>query len=155
MYFYAHSTGAFYSSEIHSSIPADAVQTPTSVYRALLDGLSKGQVIGLDPQGQPVLQDPPAASQQQLIATYTNAVQRKLDSAASQWGYDTIGNAVTYAEEPAVPKFQQEGQAFRAWRSACWDYCYTQLNAITSGHREMPSIDQLIAELPPLELGNV
>lgn len=88
----------------------------------------------------------------QLIALYTAAVQNHMDSRALLFGYDDIKTAVTYAEEPSVPRFQTEGQAFRAWRSACWDYCYTLLAAVKAGQRELPSVDQLVAELPELDL---
>lgn len=152
---YSFTTGGFYDPAVWRVIPADAIDLSRADYLVLLDGLAKGLVIVLNAQGKPELQDAPAADLQKLIARYTNAVQSQLDSTANQWGYDSIGNAVTYAEEPAVPKFQAEGQAFRAWRSACWDYCYGQLDAVTSGQRQMPTIEQLISELPPLELGHV
>lgn len=45
------------------------------------------------------------------------AVQAHLDTVARTYGYDGIATVVTYAEEPAVARFQLEGQAFRAWRS--------------------------------------
>jgi hypothetical protein len=83
---------------------------------------------------------------------YSEAVQIHMDAAAALHGYDSIKTAVTYADEPAVPKFQIEGLAFRAWRSLCWDYCYTQLAAVLAGHRTQPTIEQLIAELPSLDL---
>lgn len=83
---------------------------------------------------------------------HIDAVQHLLDSRAQAYGYDSIASAVTYAEEPAVPKFQAEGQAFRAWRSLVWAYGYEQLALVESGQRPAPTIPDFIAELPPLEL---
>jgi len=83
---------------------------------------------------------------------YEVAVQNHLDSAAKLYGYDNIINAVTYAEEPAVTKFQKDGKAFRAWRSLVWDYCYTQLAAVEAGNRTQPTVKQFLFELPALGL---
>lgn len=83
---------------------------------------------------------------------YRVAVQQHLDELAQDYGYDSIASAVTYADEPAVPKFQAEGVAFRAWRSLVWAYCYAQLDAVANGDRAQPSIGELIAELPALNL---
>lgn len=80
---------------------------------------------------------------------YENAVQMHMDAAAKRHGYDNIMTAVSYAEENAVPKFQAEGQAFRAWRSLCWAYCYAQLEAVMTQARAQPTVEDFVAELPP------
>lgn len=69
-------------------------------------------------------------------------VQARLDTHAQSWGYDNIFTACTYADEPAVPQFQAEGQVLRAWRSATWAVCYA--------HADAPSLDALLALLPAL-----
>lgn len=94
----------------------------------------------------------PQKSQEEQQKQLTDAVQAHMDSVAKLNGYDNILSAVTYAEESAVPKFQAEGIAYRAWRSAVWAYCYSQLAAVISGQREAPTAEQLIEELPELEL---
>ena len=83
---------------------------------------------------------------------YRKAAQDHLDKLAQAHGYDSIASAVTYAEEPAVPKFQAEGQAFRAWRSLVWAFGYEQLALVEAGERPAPTIAEFIAELPPLDL---
>lgn len=87
-----------------------------------------------------------------LINQYRDAVQAHLDAAAQAFGYDDIRTAVTYAEEPSVPKFQAEGQAFRAWRSLFWAYGYEQLALIEAGEREQPTVEQFLAEAPQLDI---
>lgn len=78
------------------------------------------------------------------------AVQTLLDDAARVYGYDDIKSAVTYAEEPEVPKFQNEGRAFRRWRSAAWDRCYALLAEVLAGERPEPTVPELLAMLPTL-----
>lgn len=71
-------------------------------------------------------------------------VRIRLDQVASSWGYDDIKNAVTYAEEPAVPKYQNEGKALRAWRSLLWESAFEELNSVTVN----TSVDEFMARLP-------
>lgn len=93
-----------------------------------------------------------ASSEGELINKFKSAIQKHMDDTAVAAGYDDLKSAVTYAEEPAVPKFQAEGQALRAWRSLVWAYGYEQIKAVQSGEREMPTVEELIAELPAIEL---
>lgn len=86
----------------------------------------------------------------QIVADYMAAVQRHMDARAVAFGYDDLISVVTYAEEPAVPRYQAEGQAFRAWRSACWAKCEDVLAAVKAGARAAPTHAELLAELPPL-----
>lgn len=94
----------------------------------------------------------PEAQQAAAQKALTDAVQAYMDAAAKAKGYDNLLSAVTYAEEPAVPKFEAEGIAFRAWRSAVWAYCYDQMAAVLTGQREIPTPEQLVIELPYLIL---
>lgn len=87
-----------------------------------------------------------------LQGRFEEAVQTHLDTTAKAHSYDSIMTAVSYAEEPAVPKFQQDGQAFRAWRSLVWAYCYQALADVKAGNRATPALSDFIAELPSLSL---
>lgn len=82
----------------------------------------------------------------------TDAVQAHMDATAKARGYDNLMSAVTYADEPTILAFQEEGMAFRAWRSQVWDYCYAQLAAVLNGQRAVPTVEELISELPALVL---
>lgn len=123
--------------------PADGfIEAPDSVVCGQID------------QGGGVYADPPP-SVEQILKPYETAVQAHMDASARAAGYDDIKTAVTYADEPAVEKFQQEGQAFRAWRSLCWAYCYEQLAAVQADQRPQPTVEELIGELPALVLPQV
>lgn len=93
-----------------------------------------------------------AAAQAAVMAEFERAVQGKLNGAAVAAKYDSIENAVSYAEEPAVPKFQNDGKAFRAWRSKVWAYAYEQLALVLAGERAQPTVDEFLLEMPLLEL---
>lgn len=95
---------------------------------------------------QPVDPETPEQTQARLAG----AVQKHLDAAAAARGYDNILSACSYAAAPN--NYQTEGQAFLAWRAACWDKCYQILTAVQAGTRAIPTEAELLAELPVLVL---
>lgn len=146
---YAASTGGFYTPEIHgANIPPDAVEVTDSIYAALLSGQAEGKVIVPDGSGSPVLQDRPPPSVDEIKTLKIKVVQQFIDEKAQSLGYDNIYTAVTYADEPAVPKFQAEGRALRAWRSLVWAKANEILAAVTAGTQDVPTDDELIGALP-------
>lgn len=85
-----------------------------------------------------------------LILTYDKHLQQHLDTSAQALGYDNINSAISYANEPSVIKFQDEGKAFRAWRSLFWEAANAVKQQVIDSTRDMPSLDELIEELPKL-----
>lgn len=94
----------------------------------------------------------PPLTPQLIQERLEEAVQAHLDDKARERGYSNIFTAVTYADEPAVSQFQAEGQAYRAWRSQVWAYCYQALADVQQGLRPIPTAEELVAELPALVL---
>lgn len=93
---------------------------------------------------------PPAAvpTEAEVIAGYMAAVQERMDTTAVSFGYDNLLSVISYAEEPSVARYRNEGLAFRAWRSQCWAKCESVLAAVRAGLRVAPTNAELIAELP-------
>lgn len=152
--FYSKSTGGFYDTAIHGdNTPSDAVEITTEQHQALLEGQSQGKLIQADKNGKPVLQDPPPPTAEQIMAQYTGAVQQHLDTFARTRNYDGIMSAATYATS-TVPKFAAEGQYAVEARDATWVKCYEILAAVETGSRPMPTLDELLAELPVLTWPN-
>ena len=152
--FYSKSTGGFYTTEIHGdNIPADAVEITEAEHAALIEGQGRGKVIVADESGRPILQDPPPPTAEQIVAQYTAAVQKRLDDFARTRNYDNIMSAATYATS-TVPKFKAEGQYCVEARDATWAKCYEVLAAVEAGSRPMPTLEELLAELPVLTWPN-
>ena len=147
--FYAKSTHSFYDAAIHGdSIPADAVEITAEKHASLLDAQSRGRLIAADEFGYPEAIDPPGPTYEQIVVGLTADIQAHLDATAKQYGYDDMKTAVTYADEPFIPKFQMEGQALRKWRSHVWAVAYTELDKHQEGD-PIPTGEELIALLPP------
>lgn len=152
--FYSATTKGFYQGDLsrYASPPSDLVEVTEEYREYLLAGQSKGKEIVSGEDGRPFLADPPPPTEQQQIKIYEKAVQLFMDHAAQEHGYDSVATAVSYAEEPSVPKYQSDGRAFREWRSLVWAYCYAQLDAYKAGTIEKPTVEQLIAGLPALSI---
>lgn len=87
----------------------------------------------------------------ELQQQYTNYIQNILDEEAKKLGYDSCLSVCSYVNT-GVPKFDKEGEAFRAWRSAVWNKGYELLDLVLSGEMEIPTMEELIELLPKLEI---
>ena len=151
--FYSKSTGGFYDHAIHgNNIPTDAVKISHEEYQYLLEGQALGKTIGSNSQGFPILKDPEPLSAEQMITSIIAAVQAHMDKKAKEYGYGDLQSAVTYADEPAVARFQEEGRAFRAWRSIVWDRCIQMLEDFKAGKIQVSGKAQVIEMLPVFPL---
>ena len=83
--------------------------------------------------------------------TYFNmesAVDKHIDTVAQAKGYDSRITAALRAgyENP----WQVEGIAFGTWMDACYTYCYQVQQEVIAGTRPVPTIQELISELPTM-----
>lgn len=90
-------------------------------------------------------------TEQEIQAMLTYKVQKYLDSTAQKLGYDSCLSVCSYVNT-GVERFDEEGEAFRKWRSAVWEKGYEIVAQVKAGQREIPSESELFAELPKLEL---
>lgn len=88
----------------------------------------------------------PEQIEQAIQHKLTVGVQAYLDSQAQEKGYDSILSACSYASYSNI--FQQEAISFLEWRSNVWAYAYQVIDDIKSETRTIPTIEQLLAELP-------
>ena len=101
---------------------------------------------GWSPTPPPPTPEEEAAAQQ---AAFTAAIQARLDDFARTRNYDNALSCASYATS-TNPKFAAEGQYIVAARYATWAKGYEILNAVLAGDRPMPTLEEVMAELPPL-----
>lgn len=94
-----------------------------------------------------------AQQQTAIQAEFTTAVQARLDAFAQERGYDGIMSAASYATS-TDPAFRAEGERAVALRDATWRACYGILADVLAGHRDVPMLEEVLAELPPLTWGD-
>lgn len=171
-------TGALLGESLHPLDPVETERSGEPVYALLNPALAVEDAPPAVPAGMRVIRadgawtlealpepeapeipepvpEPPAPAEPTLeerVAAMRAHVQEYMDAMARALGYDDIATAVTYAEEPAVPKFQNEGRALRAWRSMVWAACYDLLERVQKGEAEEPTMEALYDLLPALSV---
>ena len=92
-----------------------------------------------------------AVLQEEFLAStksrLTSAIQSMLDETAKERSYDGILSCCSYATSTNA-KFAAEGQAVVEWRDEVWAKGYAILADVESGSRAIPTVDELLAELP-------
>lgn len=89
-------------------------------------------------------------AEQEIIAKmYEREIEQLLNNTAKIHKYDSIDTACSYAsvENP----FQEESKLFVAWRGNLWAYCYQIISDVKDKKRTIPSLDELMTELPKFE----
>ena len=89
-------------------------------------------------------------NEEQLILEIQNAVIEYLNAPARAKLYDSIQSAALRAGYPGP--FHDEGVAFATWMDTCWAKCYELLAEVKDGTRPVMSPEEVVAELPVLQL---
>lgn len=92
-----------------------------------------------------VIANPPPTLEK-VIAEFEDGIQAHLDVSAQEAGYDNILTACSYVGAPNP--FEAESKTFVTWRGNVWAYCYAELQKVISGERPMPTLADIISELP-------
>lgn len=80
----------------------------------------------------------------------TDGVQNWMDSKVHERNYDNVHTCVgTYLYSP-IEKFRLEAEAVRDWVSYVWSTCYEILAQVEAGERDIPTLEEVISELPIL-----
>lgn len=90
-----------------------------------------------------------SAALSRIQSDYEAAIQGHLDATAQQRGYDSMLSACSYAAG-SHPKFSVEGRDCIAWRSAVWEAAFKIMADVQAKNRPLPTIEEVIAELPPM-----
>lgn len=91
----------------------------------------------------------PTQAELPLQERVIQAVQLRLDAFARSRFYDGILSACTYATSN-VPKFSAEAAYCVQARDAHWAACYAILDEVQAGTRDVPTVAEVLAEMPEL-----
>lgn len=107
-----------------------------------------GEFVAPAPAPAPPAPAPAPAGLDLVARQLVLVVDDHINSTARGLGYESIVTAVSYATEPAVPRFQAEGIALRAWRSLVYARLYELQAEALAGTRPIPTPTELIGLLP-------
>jgi hypothetical protein len=91
------------------------------------------------------VEDASRENAQAVVAAYAECdahITERINAQARAWGYAGIGSIGLYADEPAVPKYQAECRALRAWQALTWA-------AAEEASKTAATIEDVLAALPP------
>jgi len=83
---------------------------------------------------------------------FARAIQSHIDTTAQTrpgGGYADGVTASSYVSS-TIPTWAADAVAFVAWRDQVWLYAFTELANVQNGQREVPTIAELIGELPQI-----
>lgn len=100
------------------------------------------------PEAEPV-PAPPEQTFADRLLVWRADVKAFVNLTAVAFDFDDIEEAVSFASEPAVPKFQIQGLALRAWRSLLWDAFDRLVARMKSGEEPEPASPQDLCERLP------
>jgi len=80
---------------------------------------------------------------------FNSAIEKHLDSKAKEFRYSNMMSARSYTgyDNP----FQAEAQKLAVWASNCWVKAGAIEADVEAGKRDMPTIDEVLSELPIYE----
>lgn len=84
---------------------------------------------------------------EQTITRLEKCLDKHLDNVANSYRYESIRTMVTYATSEH-PTFGNEGKAAVKFRDAVYAYGLQCIEDVQNGVRDIPTEEQLIAELP-------
>lgn len=91
-----------------------------------------------------------AADAAALVSALELEIEEYLNSRAREKGCIDITSLCTYANDPD-PVYRQEGLDGVRFRSLVWKHSEAVAAEVMAGTRGIPTVEELLAELPPLE----
>ena len=89
--------------------------------------------------------NPPLTLEQQQVAI-SNAIQKHLDTTAQSFGYDNINSIAKWCGY--TNSRQTQCEALGTYAGDCWDAATQIQTDVENGNRDMPTADDVLAELP-------
>jgi hypothetical protein len=135
--------------EIHATIIQDA---PYGRWEMVSSPVAKSLEGHIGQGAKPALPEPevpPEPTPEQIQAAVVAAVQKRLNDFARTRNYDNILSACSYIAS-TVPQFAAEAAYCVEARDATWATLYAGLADVQAGLRPMPTLEEVLLELPVL-----
>ena len=93
--------------------------------------------------------EPEPPTEEELQQYFEDAIEAYMTRVVQTRNYRDIHTAASYVNS-TNEKFAKEGAACNKWRDDVWDKCYAILAEVKAGTRAIPTLEEVIAELPVL-----
>lgn len=127
-------------------------QYTNAEYADLAVACNKAGNLTIEDKGEyfEVVEIPPyIPTEEELQQQFEDGIEAYMDSVVQTRNYKNIHTAASYVNS-TNEKFAREGAACNKWRDDVWDKCYAILAEVKAGTRPIPTLEEVIAELPVL-----
>lgn len=139
---------------MEGTLPSEYIQVTMDEYFHIFHMVEHGEyVFSGTNEENPLEVVKRTASLEELVKMYDFAVEELLNKEARKKGYADIRSAALRAAIPESP-FYQEGKKYAIWMDEVYSACYKIQSDVFQGSREIPTIEELLSELPKLNLGS-
>lgn len=77
-------------------------------------------------------------------------VEAWMNAVVAERDYDSIDTCIARYTDSPNPKYAQEAKAVKDWNTLVWDKCWDIFAEVKAGKRAIPTLEEVIAELPVL-----
>ena len=92
-------------------------------------------------------------TEEEIQQYFEDAIELYMTKVVQTRNYRDIHTAASYVNS-TNPTVAREGAACNKWRDDVWNKCYAILAEVKTGIRPIPTLEEVIAELPKLDWGD-
>lgn len=89
-------------------------------------------------------------TEEELQQYFEDGVEAWMNTVVAERQYDSLDTCIGRYTDSPNPKYAQEAKAVKDWNTAVWDKCWDILAEVKAGTRPIPTLEEVIAELPVL-----
>ena len=93
---------------------------------------------------------PPVPTEEEIQAQLEQGIEAWMNTVVAERHYDSIDTCIARYTDSPNPKYAQEAKAVKDWNTLVWDKCWAILAEVKAGTRPIPTLEEVIAELPVL-----
>ena len=94
--------------------------------------------------------EPSPPTEEEIQAQLEQGIEAWMNTVVAERHYDSIDTCIARYTDSPNPKYAQEAKAVKDWNTLVWDKCWAILAEVKAGTRPIPTLEEVIAELPVL-----
>ena len=93
-------------------------------------------------------------TEEELQEYFEDGVEAWMNTVVAERHYDSIDTCIGRYLYSPNEKYRREATAVMEWNTLVWDKCWDILKEVKEGKRAIPTLEEVIAELPKLDWGD-
>ena len=93
---------------------------------------------------------PRVPTEKEIQEEFERGIEAWMNTVVAERDYNSIDTCIARYTDSPNPKYAQEAKAVKDWNTLVWDKCWDILKEVKEGKRAIPTLEEVIAELPVL-----